>query len=416
MKKLLIFITLLGSLSFIACNDELEMSEDSQKSIEAPPDYYQSYESALAIAQRQLNCCMPRTRSHTQRGVREHYVYSPSVSTRSTESAPVRFHVINFENEQGFAIVSADKRTTPVYAYSPTGNIDLEDAVQNSGVGVFMDNAIQYYRDEIEQFGGGPLTPLDPDSFLLDLMLQTPIVIDGIECVLRRDTIKDDKGPLLDTEWHQHWPYNLFCPTYIDTLGNTQNCVAGCGPIAMGQILAHHRYPTSHEGYNFNWDRICAPWDYSPNDTCKARLIRIIGLESNAIYSPTGTSTTIADMRTTFQQMGYSVSQVTNSGAAMTQNIKSNISANKPMYFRGTRNDINVGHAWVVDGYHYTKVTTTYYYAYFPYPKYKTDINETTYYNCNFGSGSGSGFYLNVYNNTYPNNIKYLHQITPNNN
>ncbi len=418
MRKLLVFsfITLLGSVAFIACNDEIG-DEITQKIAEPTSEYYQPYDSALVIALRQLDACYPGTRSHIQRTVKEHYLYSPSPSTRATETDPVRFHVINFENGQGFAIVSADKRTTPVYAYSPTGNIDLQEAIWNSGVGEFMECAELYFQDEIEQFGGGPLTPFDPDSSLIDLMLQVPVIVDGIECVQRHSTAYENRGPLLTTAWHQSWPYNYFCPTYVDSLGNTRNCPAGCGPVAMGQILAHYRYPVSYDGYNFNWDEIRRGNIEMPNDTCKARLIRLIGLVCNSSYGENVTSTYLSNIRSAFQQMGYSVSQIVSNGSGTRQNVKSNTTYNSPLLFYGYNTAEDEGHFWVVDGYQSTKQQTIYYYAYYPYPEYKTVTNsETVYYSCNFGWGTGyNGFFLDVYNYGYSSNIKYIHLITPNN-
>lgn len=43
-----------------------------------------------------------------------------------------------------------------------------------------------------------------------------------------------DVSPILDSEWGQQAPYNDMCPP---------GTVAGCGPIAIGQILYHYRAP-----------------------------------------------------------------------------------------------------------------------------------------------------------------------------
>lgn len=42
--------------------------------------------------------------------------------------------------------------------------------------------------------------------------------------------------PLLKTKWHQHAPYNNFCPTYDD-----HRTVAGCTAIALSQVLYHFK-------------------------------------------------------------------------------------------------------------------------------------------------------------------------------
>lgn len=421
MKKFVLFTicSLSGCLAFIACNDEIEDGNCLQVGIEVQPDYYQPYDSALAIALRQLDAFPPGTRAGLGRTVREHYVYSPSVSTRATETETARFHVINFENNRGFAIVSADKRTTPVYAYSTTGNIDMDDAVQNSGVGEFMECAEQFYQYELESVGDKPLPPwTDPaDSGYIDLMLQTPFIYNGVECVKRTTTTHESKGPLLTTTWHQGWPFNYFCPTYIDDKGVEQKYLAGCVPVAMGQIMAYHRHPANYGGYNFNWDYICSNTNITPRDTCKARLVRLIGAAAQVSYGPEGSGSNIVKARNAFIQMGYTVSQVKSQGSSTNQNIKSAISCHEPLYFRGA-NAEEEGHAWVVDGYQSTIQRTTYYHAYYPFPIYTSVIDhETLYYSCNFGwGGLYNGMYLNVYaNSDLSNNIKYLHLIAPNN-
>ncbi len=415
MRKLLLlsFIALVGSYSFIACNDEIG-DEITQKIAEPTSDYYQPYDSALAIALRLLNDCYPGTRSHIQRTVKEHYVYSPSPSTRATETDPVRFHVINFENGQGFAIVSADKRTTPVYAYSSTGNIDLQDAIQYSGVGEFMECAELYFQDEIERFGGGPLTPFEPDSSLIDLMVQVPVIVDGIECVQRHVTVQDNKNALMSTAWDQLSPYNIFCPSYTDSNGFTRRYPAGCGPIAIGQIMAYHKYPAAYGAYTFNWPAICSASNVSPNDTCKARLINVIW----TIAGMTNPEFHWSTVPSVLSQLGYAASQSTNYSSSDDNNIKSNIKVHRPVLFKGESSSSGATHAWVVDGYHSTKHQTIYYYAYFPYPEYKTVTNsETIMFHCNFGEGGlYNGYFLNVYNDTYSTNVKYIDNIRPNSN
>ncbi len=419
MKKLLQLILLSVSITstIISCNDDFSDDSSNIEESEVTNPYYVSYDSALSIALQQLSLEKgPGTRSTVSRSVLNHYLYSHSPRTRSIDAVDARFHIINFTDNQGFAIISADSRTTSVYAYSSEGNINIEDAVANTGIGEFMNCAEEFYINEIEQYGKGPIKPIEPDSSLIDLMIQVPVIVDGIECVQRQITTYDNQGYLLTTAWHQSWPYNSFCPTYINNNGITKHYYAGCGPIAMSQIMTYHGHPSSYGEYYFNWNNIRSSSNVSPNDTCKARLVRIAGIVSNATYLPEGTSTTITNMKSAFQQMGYTTSQVKTMGSNTIQDIKSGIASHQPLYFRGTDNESDEGHAWVVDGYNSTKYQTVYYYAYFPYPEYKTVTNsEKIYYHCNFGWGeSGNGYYLNVYENIYGRNIKYLHLISPN--
>ena len=129
-------------LLFASCNENISgnIRPETKKDTESGNPNFRNYEAALDIAQKQVFGSGTRTASAPK--VREHYVYKPSPLTRNvTDSVDVAFHVINFENEQGFAIISADKRAVPVYAYSEEGNINLYDAVEESGWGDFMDMA-----------------------------------------------------------------------------------------------------------------------------------------------------------------------------------------------------------------------------------------------------------------------------------
>lgn len=46
-------------------------------------------------------------------------------------------------------MIAADKRATDIYAYSDTGNLCVDDAMENSGFGVFMEGAVALYKNEV---------------------------------------------------------------------------------------------------------------------------------------------------------------------------------------------------------------------------------------------------------------------------
>lgn len=49
-----------------------------------------------------------------------------------------------------------------------------------------------------------------------------------------RNKVDYQYGPLLKTKWNQYAPFNNF---------RTDNSLAGCVAIAIGQIMAYHKYP-----------------------------------------------------------------------------------------------------------------------------------------------------------------------------
>ncbi|MBO4907109.1 MAG: Spi family protease inhibitor [Bacteroidaceae bacterium] len=100
--------------------------DDSSSFITSNGSHYVTYEQALRQAIQFLSSDDEEsivTRAN-RFVVEDHYEYVSPVATRSlsnTNFTPSRFHVINFAYNGGFAVVAADNRATPIYAYSDEG-------------------------------------------------------------------------------------------------------------------------------------------------------------------------------------------------------------------------------------------------------------------------------------------------------
>lgn len=332
--------------------------------------------------------------------------YTINSQTRSS-SDPACFHIFNFVDDGGFAMVSADNRTTDIYAYSDHGYLNTTDnALRNSGVSVFMEGAVTYYNHEIETFG------------LRDSLIQNPIdgpIID-LDQYTTVDTIDFHRiayvAPLLTTNWGQNEPYNMFCPI-VDNLETPTGCV----PTAIAQIMAYHEYPTSVDDYVLDWTRIkssdvvsCND-DYAPN---VAYFMRKIGDVAESQYAPGGTSTYAVNIVPTFEYFGYH-----SSGLMFYDEDESMSSLNMhwPICTMGA--SANAGHAWVVDGYDLYHKTAEYYnyYLYIENPFKTRVLEEKVYMHCNWGwDGIGyidspTGFYLSGAFKEYTNNVKIIPNI-----
>ena len=82
-----------------------------------------------------------------------------SVQTRSsinTMGIDTLFYIVNFADSSGFAIVSADKRTDPLYAIIDEGNYNIKelDKEDNAGFLQFLDRAISKELDDIRNYHG----------------------------------------------------------------------------------------------------------------------------------------------------------------------------------------------------------------------------------------------------------------------
>ena len=110
--------------------------------------------------------------------------------------------------------------------------------------------------------------------------------------------------------WHQKAPFNSDCPQV-----DGQPCAAGCGPIAMAQILSYYRQPSQGHGkvtyrsdfngaendinvdfdsHPFDWANIRDVYTDANSDAERravANLIYMTGAAMKQQYSPTGTTT-----------------------------------------------------------------------------------------------------------------------------
>ena len=250
------------------------------------------------------------------RTVENHEIYVANKKTRMVgDSIDVRFHVINFDNNQGFALVSADSRTTSIYAYSTTGHLDMEDAIANTGFGDFMEDATEFYKEEIIN---GKVIPGDPEPIdtthvkYKDIPLLPLVEIDGGYYHIREGDreVRYTTGELLSVAWEQIYPYNYYCEENADvSVVYHGKAPAGCGPIAATQIMSYYQYPYSAVGTTFNWSLIMTSPSYTSLTTASmetAHLIKAIGETANATYG-SSIGVTIDNIGSMFKKFGYSI-------------------------------------------------------------------------------------------------------------
>ncbi len=150
-------------------------------------------------------------------------------------------YVCNFADSAGFAIICADDRVgCPILACVDNGT--LGEDTDNPGLAIFLDNAQVFMRNSIMKF------EVEKDS-LLEVAKQRITENDSV--TFRRKMTgtyyylrgEVGIGPLLRTEWAQRGdPYN----SLMKSCGNsTGHAPAGCWAVAIGQLMAYYKYPTS---------------------------------------------------------------------------------------------------------------------------------------------------------------------------
>lgn len=322
-----------------------------------------------------------------------------SIHEFKNEKGKTSFYVINY-NEGGFVILSADKRAQPILAFSENNKFAIGDNYYPLGLKDWIKDAkkqITYIQNStIEQSENDKLAWRQIGQAISNYKKTTknePME----ECYEHTETYT--KGPLLSSTWSQIGIFNLQMP-FITCSGDSIRAYAGCGPIAMGQLMKYHNYPN-----NYNWASM--PLDYATPTT--ANFIADIHDAFNnhdsdyPKYTCDGTninSSDVDDILKTY--FNYSSASRASFNSSV---VEDNIDSNRPVILYGFDGDL--GHMWVCDGYQRTTI-------------YNDDCTGTGYlhFYMHWGwSGNFNGyfsyehFHLDTYH--FNNGRKMIYNIIP---
>lgn len=218
------------------------------------------------------------------------------------------------------------------------------------------------------------------------------------------------KSNLLQTQWNQTGTFNQSFPV----LSNGKRAYAGCGPVALGQIMKYYRYPATYQ-----WDRMHN--NYGMKET--SDLLYEIAIKAKASFNLDGTGTSLPNMQNAMVSYGYICERDVYS---LTRTM-AEINSNRPVCMTGE--DGGKYHAWVASGFN-TSDGTHYYEFYTMVHHYAMDMfyrsevdyfsSKSLYVNWGWG-GSYDGFYTETSNlggtgnNKYTNNRKCLYVTKPQN-
>jgi len=316
------------------------------------------------------------------------------------------FYVFNI-NHGGFVIVAADDRSFPVLAYSFTGKYSAKN--QPPAFNFWMNS----YK---EQISGVRKQNIIQNARIEDCWNEyqsyDPLYINNP---------KTNKAvqPFITTHWNQSNYYNSMCPA--DSAGPGGHALAGCVPVAMGQIMCYYRYPqqgTGSYGYfanhssagygdygylsadfantTYRWSEMPTRLD-DPNNAI-GELLYHLGVSVDLWYGPNGSGMfnhkAAYAMRTNF---GYSPNTEYIFRDSTTINWKdtlfSHLDNKKPLYYAGWADTtFTSGHAFVCDGY-----------------------QDTSFFHFNWGWGGSNDGYFNIDNLTFSvYNFSMLHEMIAN--
>ena len=363
MKKtsaLKIVVAAFTASTLFACTqdvtDSLTVQTESGASVTKELPKYRTYEEALAVAQNAIGMLgeSSTTRSGKPRTVNTsdvQYILNSS-STRSDDEPDTLMYVFNYEDNAGFAVVSANRATEELIAVTEQGNYVASEETGNGGFDLYMDMAEEYVLTAAE-----PLPSLDGDDDGMVQFAETKTETTWV--------ITDWAGPYLTVQWGQNAPYNQFC---INSYGSAIS--TGCVPTAIAQILSYYEHPSSikldFDDYNttlaLDWG-IIKKHKHESCELCGARhdviakMIRQIGEEMKIDYHGSNSGSNKKwRIPLTFSKLGYDIESNQNYDF---DEIIGSLSKQRLIYMTGLKPDSDKGHAWVIDGYRIIKNITT---------------------------------------------------------
>jgi hypothetical protein len=273
-------------------------------------------------------------------------------SAGSSEREP--FYVFNADGNQGFVIVSGDDRTTEILGYSNIGTLDMEQLPEN--LKWWLDS----YARQIEALG----TSAKPAK----------------KAKTRGADSWAAVAPMIETQWNQYEPYNLWCPDLNGKVRgesgfNAENiCVTGCVAAAMAQILYYYQspqncpsideYDTRTKGWtmkelpatSFKWTKMKKTYEGDEKDESAeavAELFRYCGQAVEMDYNLGGSSAAVSPYEMAkyfgFSKNAKLVSRSMYSSSDWESMIYKDISESHPVLYGGA--SLSGGHEFIVDGY-----------------------------------------------------------------
>lgn len=334
-------------------------------------------------------------------------------------------HIFNFE-EGGFVIISADKRTEALLAFSDDNEFSLDLEAVPPGPrgwlsmvsdGVSELRTGKYDSEDFKSLYQGSWLSEEIENALSDRKsyeFSKTVEPNATACYypgyppgctsICQDTYYT-KGPLLQSLWGQRDGFNNLLPHKGCSTTNNGRALTGCIPIAMAQVMRYHQQPSSR--YNFSASAM--PLGTSGSSEI-SRLVRDIGNTLNVTYGCNNTWVNPGVIDGGFGLYSYGGAIYENYDVSDYNIVKSNLDMNRPVLLEGKEKPLisfdfsHVWHVWVCDGY-----------------RTRYDCQNGIgylFFHMNWGwNGNSNGWY--GFNNWAPNgvNLKYFqhfaHNIKP---
>ena len=335
--------------------------------------------------------------------------------------------VCNLGHNDGFVLVSGDRRVPEMLAYVPSGSLHLDSISDNHPLLLFLNRLSGYFsenkakfekrrkllsqREKGEKRERFKPCPKEPGG--------NPY---GESIKWESDGWKDQKTPakmLIWQQWGQGYPYNQFAP-----IVEGEKACAGCVAVAVAQLMAYHKHPRAIDYKYFNWklinqERKSNGIPNTPYDKEVATLIYKIGMKLHNSWGARATGAPVMMVPSVLKECGYYVHN--NFWAYNDAMIQASIKLHQPILvsayatkttektgfwiFNGSKIKLSQGHTWIIDGY-LPQIETHKLVGVNTHNVYQTKQEERLLVHCNWGWNSDcNGFFCSGVFDAYKNRI-----------
>lgn len=269
-----------------------------------------------------------------------------------------------FGNEHCFVIIAADDCVHPVLGYS-IENAFITDRMPENAYGW-----LKAYNDVIAYAAE---RRIEADREILSEW-ERLLTGRGLEPKSRNHV-----EPLVRTRWQYATPFNNLCPS--DTAGPGGHAKAGCGAVAMAQLMNYWEHPvrgvgsfsytpSNHPEYGvqyanfgetfYDWDNMRNVYQKTYSDTealAVATLIYHCGVSVQMNYGPDASATNTSRIDDALiAYFNYNSSMNLKEKSDYTDNqwiamLKNDLDEERPIIYRGQDEANSVGHIFICDGY-----------------------------------------------------------------
>ena len=339
----------LKALSWYGTDPRISADEATQRALSLI-QFLDQDQRTRAAAPRTISGLQPVTRSKTTRAGED-----PNPDTVA--------YVFNFGQDDGYAILSADRRTDNLFALVPNGHIDFQEeadeGVLSTGLMAFYGNLEAAYDRQVERavrmqdsLINSAMAKIEAESGPIGTKAGRPMLIcDDPQYVVV-------VAPMISVRWGQRNPYNLYTPII-----SGDHALTGCGATAVAQLMSYWRYPTS-----YNWSLMMPPSGNESLGTFQAisRLMSNVGTALNTVYGKDKSTSNFSDIPGYLTNLGYNPGTYKEYNAS---DVYSSLNNHRPVLMAGQSIKKDVykkylifwekyshtyyegGHAWLIDGY-----------------------------------------------------------------